>query len=69
MLSAVYVPNSEGLHPLGLGLYSWNSPAGIDPDFYPLVVIGSLFALLPLVIVFLLLQRYLRSSLATGSVK
>jgi multiple sugar transport system permease protein len=61
--------SDEKLYPLSLGLYSWNSLANIDPDYYPLMVVGSLFALLPLVLAFLLLQRYWRSGLTAGSVK
>ncbi|MFD6096049.1 carbohydrate ABC transporter permease [Nocardiopsis flavescens] len=61
--------SDEDLYPLSLGLYSWNAAAPIDPDFYPLVVIGSLLALLPLIIAFLLLQRFWRSGLTAGSVK
>ncbi|WP_218619480.1 ABC transporter permease family protein [Nocardiopsis flavescens] len=61
--------SDEDLHPLSPGLYSWNAAAPIDPDFSPLVVIGSLPALLPLVIAFLLLQRFWRSGLTAGSVK
>lgn len=61
--------SDEDLYPLSLGLYSWNASASINPDYYPLMVIGSLLALLPLVIAFLLLQRYWRSGLTAGSVK
>ncbi|MCK1798079.1 carbohydrate ABC transporter permease [Streptomyces sp. XM4193] len=61
--------SDEDLFPLSLGLYSWNAAAPIDPDFYPLVVIGSLLALLPLVVAFLMLQRFWRSGLTAGSVK
>lgn len=61
--------NDASLYPLSLGLYSWNASAPINPDYYPLMVIGSLLALLPLVVAFLLLQRYWRSGLTAGSVK
>ncbi|MBZ6231961.1 carbohydrate ABC transporter permease [Streptomyces olivaceus] len=61
--------NDTELYPLSLGLYSWNSTAPINPDYYPLMVIGSLLALLPLVVAFLLLQRFWRSGLTAGSVK
>ncbi|MFJ6728173.1 carbohydrate ABC transporter permease [Streptomyces sp. NPDC091281] len=61
--------SDESLYPLSLGLYSWNAAAPINPDYYPLMVIGSLLALLPLVIAFLLLQRHWRSGLTAGSVK
>lgn len=61
--------NDASLYPLSLGLYSWNTTAPINPDYYPLMVIGSLLALLPLIVAFLLLQRYWRSGLTAGSVK
>jgi multiple sugar transport system permease protein len=61
--------SDETLYPLSLGLYSWNSSATITPEYYPLVVIGSLLALLPLVVAFLMLQRYWKSGLTAGSVK
>ncbi|MGY0021612.1 carbohydrate ABC transporter permease [Streptomyces sp. cg35] len=61
--------NDEKLYPLSLGLYSWNAAAPIVPDYYPLMVIGSLLALLPLVIAFVLLQRFWKSGLTAGSVK
>ncbi|WP_069169714.1 carbohydrate ABC transporter permease [Streptomyces griseus] len=61
--------NDASLYPLSLGLYSWNSTAPINPDYYPLMVVGSLLALLPLVVAFLLLQRYWRAGLTAGSVK
>ena len=61
--------SDENLYPISLGLFSWNSQATITPEYYPLVVIGSLLALIPLVVAFLLLQRYWRSGLTAGSVK
>jgi multiple sugar transport system permease protein len=61
--------SDENLYPISLGLYTWNSAATTFPDYYPLVVIGSLLALVPLVVAFLMLQRYWRSGLTAGSVK
>jgi multiple sugar transport system permease protein len=61
--------SDEKLYPISLGLYAWNSQATITPEYYPLVVIGSLLALIPLIVAFLLLQRYWRSGLTAGSVK
>ena len=61
--------SDEQLYPISLGLYSWNSSATITPEYYPLVVVGSLLALIPLVVAFLLLQRFWRSGLTAGSVK
>lgn len=61
--------SDDSLYPLSLGLYNWNASAPISPELYPLVVIGSLFALLPLVIAFLMLQRWWRPGLAAGAVR
>lgn len=57
------------LYPLSLGLYTWNSQAPITPQFYQVVIIGSLLALLPLIVAFLILQRYWRSGLTAGAIK
>ncbi|MFD7922225.1 carbohydrate ABC transporter permease [Streptomyces sp. NPDC059740] len=57
------------LYPVSLGLYSWNSNAVVTPDYYPVVVTGSFLAVLPLILAFVLLQRYWRSGLTAGSVK
>ncbi|MFC9941625.1 carbohydrate ABC transporter permease [Streptomyces pratensis] len=58
-------------YPLTLGLNAWNqqaSTAGGQPVFN-LVITGSLLTIVPLIIAFLLLQRYWQSGLAAGSVK
>lgn len=55
--------------PVSLGLYIWNSQAPTDPRFYPLVLTGSLVAILPLVLAFIFLQRFWRTGLNAGSVK
>ncbi|MFD4242953.1 carbohydrate ABC transporter permease [Streptomyces sp. NPDC058525] len=57
------------LFPVSLGLYSWNSQTHSLPDFYPLVVTGSLLAVLPLVVAFIALQRHWKAGLTAGSVK
>ncbi|MDQ0753559.1 multiple sugar transport system permease protein [Streptomyces africanus] len=66
--------NDPRLYPITVGLASWaaqaqNGGAGASSDMLPLVVTGSLISIVPLVIAFLLLQRYWQSGLATGSVK
>ncbi|MGW4234326.1 carbohydrate ABC transporter permease [Streptomyces sp. NBC_01102] len=58
-------------YPLTLGLNAWNaqaSTAGGQPVFN-LVITGSLLTIVPLIVAFLLLQRYWQSGLAAGSVK
>ncbi|MFJ2226646.1 MULTISPECIES: hypothetical protein [Streptomyces] len=44
--------SDKSLCPLSLGLHSWYAAAPINPDHYSLTVLGSLLALLPLVIAF-----------------
>lgn len=60
------------LYPLTVGLNQWNAQAGSsgqgDP-VYNLVLTGSLVAIIPLVLVFLFLQRFWQSGLAAGAVK
>ncbi|GAA3666640.1 carbohydrate ABC transporter permease [Microbacterium marinilacus] len=59
------------LFPLTIGLQQWNAQAvgvGATP-IYNLVITGSLLALVPIMIVFLLLQRYWQGGLSAGSVK
>ncbi|MER7503970.1 carbohydrate ABC transporter permease [Nonomuraea pusilla] len=58
----------DKLWPLTLGLYFWNSQLR-DQPWYDLVVTGSLISVIPLVIAFIVLQRYWRSGLSAGSIK
>ncbi|QQZ55986.1 carbohydrate ABC transporter permease [Streptomyces microflavus] len=57
------------LYPLSLGLYNWHSNANADPAFYPMVVTGSLLAVTPLIVAFVVLQRHWKAGLTAGSVK
>ncbi|MCK2241619.1 MULTISPECIES: carbohydrate ABC transporter permease [unclassified Crossiella] len=61
--------SDQQLYPVSLGLYTWNSAARVSPEYYPLVITGSLLAVLPLIVAFLLLQRFWRSGLTAGAVK
>ncbi len=66
--------NDPQLYPVTVGLASWsaqaqNGGAGVSGEMLPLVVTGSLLSTIPLVVAFLLLQRYWQSGLATGAVK
>ncbi|MCZ4124922.1 carbohydrate ABC transporter permease [Streptomyces sp. H39-S7] len=58
-------------YPLTLGLNSWNAQAAtVGGDVvFNLVITGSLLTIVPLIVAFLLLQRYWQSGLAAGSVK
>ncbi|MFC8759910.1 carbohydrate ABC transporter permease [Streptomyces sp. NPDC057193] len=61
--------SDNDLFPVSLGLYSWNAQTRSFPEFYPLVVTGSLVAVIPLVVAFLALQRHWKAGLTAGSVK
>lgn len=61
--------SDQDLYPVSLGLYSWNSAASVSPEYYPVVIMGSLLAVLPLILAFALLQRFWRSGLTAGAVK
>ncbi|WP_036964479.1 carbohydrate ABC transporter permease [Promicromonospora kroppenstedtii] len=63
--------NDPDLYPLVLGLYQWLADAsgiGAQPVFN-LVITGSFLTIVPIVVVFLVLQRYWQSGLNAGSVK
>lgn len=44
--------SDQHLHPLGPGLSTWNSAATVSPEYDPLVVIGPLLAVVPLIAAF-----------------
>jgi multiple sugar transport system permease protein len=59
------------LYPLTIGLQDWNNDSvGVSArPVFTLVITGALLTILPIVGVFLLLQRYWQSGLSAGSVK
>ena len=59
----------EGNFPVTLGLYTWNSQINQIPELRMYVLVGALLSIIPLIIAFLLLQRFWRSGLGAGSVK
>jgi len=64
--------SKSNLFLLTVGLAYWNSLAsqpGVAQVLYILVVTGSVVAIIPVMIVFLFLQRYWQSGLSTGSIK
>ncbi|MFJ9623179.1 carbohydrate ABC transporter permease [Streptomyces sp. NPDC101181] len=66
---ALMMLNDDRLYPVNLGLFMWNQNVYQQPELYPLVIIGSLVAVLPLIVAFLCLQRFWRSGLTAGAVK
>ncbi len=67
-----YVMVSDpNLYPVTVGLATWNSSytsGGAQQFVYSIIVTGSLLSVLPLIIGFMLLQRYWRNGLTLGSV-
>jgi len=56
------------LFPINLGLGSWNATPADHEVVYNLIVTGSFISVIPLVVAFIVLQRYWRSGLSLGSV-
>jgi multiple sugar transport system permease protein len=61
--------SDENKFPLTVGLYTLLNRGSSAPSLYSLVVTGSLLSIIPLIILFLLLQRYWRTDIASGAVK
>ena len=61
--------SDENKFPLTVGLYTLLSRGSTAPALYSLVVTGSLLSIIPLIILFLGLQRYWRTDIASGAVK
>jgi len=59
----------ESLFPITLGLYEWNGQTARAPLLQESVIVGSLVSIVPVIIVFILLQRFWRTGLAAGSLK
>ncbi|MFB5188807.1 carbohydrate ABC transporter permease [Alicyclobacillus fastidiosus] len=65
--------HSSSLFPVTLGLDTWissmNTPAALQVGWYPLIITGSLVSIIPMVIGFIFLKKYIVVGLAQGSVK
>lgn len=57
------------LQPVTVGLSGWSQASITIPGLQSLVIVGSLVSILPIIIVFVSLQRYWRSGLAAGGIK
>jgi len=62
--------SNNNLFPLtvGMGLWSQHATTSGDQNLYPLIVMGGLVTIAPLIILFLILQRYWRGGLLLGSI-
>lgn len=61
--------SSENKYPLTVGLFTILDAGTSQPALYSLVLLGAVLSILPLVILFFLLQRFWRVDLSAGSVK
>lgn len=55
--------------PLTVGLYTMLSQGSDQPVLYSYIIAGALLSIIPLVVLFLVLQRYWRMDLLSGGVK
>lgn len=62
--------SKNNLYPLtvGIGLWSQRARSSGNAQLFPMVVIGGLVTIIPLIALFLVLQRYWRSGLLLGSI-
>ncbi|MGV2983336.1 carbohydrate ABC transporter permease [Microbacterium sp. AGC85] len=68
MLPLIMLQNRE-LFPSSVGIALWQSQVQQNPEFSPLVIAGSFISVVPLIIAFVMLQRFWRAGLSAGSVK
>ena len=71
-LLPLVILSDDHLFPLTLGLAVWNSTAhttGSGQPLYPLVITGALFSILPLIVLFLYVRRYIISGIMLGSLR
>ncbi|HTN60964.1 MAG TPA: carbohydrate ABC transporter permease [Devosia sp.] len=61
--------SDERLFPLTVGLYTMLNAGTEQPGMYTFIITGAFLSILPLIALFLLLQRYWRLDLISGSVK
>jgi multiple sugar transport system permease protein len=62
--------SDQKLFPVTVGLQTWNvTTGGANKFLYTLIVTGALISSLPLLLGCILLQRFWRGGLGTGSVK
>ena len=59
----------DKLYPVTVGLYTLLNQGASAPALYTLVVTGALLSIIPLIVLFLILQRYWRVDLSAGALK
>jgi len=68
-LLPLLVLNDASLYPVTVGLIGWNEQSISVAQLGTLTIVGSLVCVLPVVIIFVSMQRYWRSGLTAGGVK
>jgi multiple sugar transport system permease protein len=60
----------ENLYPLTVGIANWANRAvsGGDANVFPLILMGCVVTILPLIVLFIVLQRYWKSGMLFGSI-
>ncbi|WP_203918561.1 carbohydrate ABC transporter permease [Rugosimonospora africana] len=67
---ALVMLTDQRLFPVSLGIYELNSSLSSEgPALLPVVMLGSLISILPLLVIFISLQRFWKAGLTAGSVK
>ena len=59
--------SDQDKYPITLGLYTFLSQGAGDSNLYPLVITGSAVSVIPLIVLFLALQRLWRADLLAGA--
>jgi multiple sugar transport system permease protein len=59
--------SDQSKYPITLGLYTFLSQGAGDANLYPLVITGSAVSVIPLILLFLALQRLWRADLLAGA--
>ncbi|MEW9551723.1 carbohydrate ABC transporter permease [Nonomuraea sp. NPDC050783] len=59
----------DGKFPLTVGLYTLLAAGANQPALYNLILTGALLSIVPLIALFLTMQRYWRTDLSSGAVK
>ena len=68
-LLPLLVLNDQSLFPVTLGLTGWSQSANSIAHLGTLTIVGAFVSIVPLVVVFVALQRFWRSGLAAGGVR
>ena len=61
--------NDSRMYPVTLGLYNWNGQFIQDPSLATSVLIGAFVSIIPVIVGFLMLQRFWSTGLTAGGVK